>query len=114
VLMSFEAETALETALEIAQTLAPDKLPRFLGQLEEVRATALSRLTAVPAPVRQEAARDTLLNVKDAARTLGLSAGYVYRHHKEEPFRSFARPFGRKLLFSSHGIQSYLTGKCRR
>jgi len=55
-----------------------------------------------------------LLDVREAAATLGVSVGYVYRHHQEEPFRSFVKPFGRKLLFSRQGIQDYLSGNKRR
>jgi excisionase family DNA binding protein len=94
-----------EIALTAARTLTPEELPRLLGDLEEIRATALTRLTAlVPAPHPS----DELLNVKEAARRLGVSLGYLYHNHSHFPF---TRHVGRKLLFSADGIQAYLRSK---
>ncbi len=92
----------LEFALAQARTLAPAELPRFLGDLEEVRLTALARLTAPTTdPVTEE-----LLDVHEAARRLGCSADYLYHHHPQLPFTR--RPAGRRLLFSSVGLQQYV------
>jgi len=93
----------LEPALDAARRLPPNELPRLLGDLEEVRATALARLTA-PAP-QQQAQPDELLDVAEAARRLGVSTQYLYRHHPRLPF---TRRVGRKLLFSALGIAQYL------
>jgi len=95
----------LEHVLQAAQTLPAAALPELLGDLEQIRVTALARLTA-PAPAA--CSPDVLLNVKEAAERLGMSAGYVYRHHADFPF---VRRIGRSLLFSSAGIQTYLAGK---
>ncbi|MGA3090565.1 MAG: hypothetical protein ABSD75_18285 [Terriglobales bacterium] len=97
----------LEHVLQAAQTLPATALPELLGDLEQIRVTALARLTA-PAPVGS--APDTLLNVAEAAERLGMSAGYLYRHHADFPF---TRRIGRSLLFSSAGIQTYLAGSKR-
>src|SRR6267154_5961228 len=43
----------LESALSQANSLAAAELPRFLGELEEIRAIAFARLIAPPAPVTQ-------------------------------------------------------------
>src|SRR5207245_10893080 len=68
----------LESALTAARTLMPEELPRLLGDLEEVRATALARLSA-PAPAQMKP--DELLDVEEASHRLGVSTDYLYRHH---------------------------------
>ena len=92
---------ALRTALVEAQTAPSTELPRLLGDLEEIRATALARLTA------QESVQtsDELIDVPEAARRLGVSEDYLYHQHKRLPF---ARKMGRKLLFSSKGVDNYI------
>lgn len=92
---------ALEKALAEARTIPPAELPRLLGDLEEIRAVALMRLT--PGAESQE--NDELLDVNEAAKRLHVSPHYVYRNAKRFPF---ARRIGRKLLFSSAGLNAYL------
>jgi predicted DNA-binding transcriptional regulator AlpA len=98
----------LEHVLQAAQTLPAAALPELLGDLEQIRVTALARLTA-PAPATSSP--DTLLNVREAAERLGMSKGYLYRHHSMFPF---ARREGRALRFSSRGIETYLAGGAKR
>lgn len=91
----------LECVLNQARTLAPEDLPELLGDLEVVRTTALARLAApVTAPTADE-----MLDVEQAAARMNLSKDYLYRHHKRFPF---ARRIGRKILFSSAGLDSFL------
>jgi predicted DNA-binding transcriptional regulator AlpA len=94
----------LQPVLMAVQELPAGELPRLLGELEEIRCTAMARLTA-PAP---PAVDDTLLGVNEAAGRLGMSVGYLYRHHSEFPF---SRRMGKSLRFSSAGIQTYVSGK---
>jgi predicted DNA-binding transcriptional regulator AlpA len=91
---------SLKPALEEAKTVPAESLPRFLGDLAEVAATAQQRLCA-PAPVQPA---DELLSVRQAAQKLGCSTDFLY---KRGPF-PFARRLGRKLMFSSNGIDKYL------
>lgn len=91
----------LEPALALAKNLAPEQLPHFLGELEAVRVTALARI-ATPAA---ETKPDELVDVGQAAKRLGCSKGFLYHNHKRFPF---ARRIGRRLLFSSAGLDSYL------
>lgn len=92
----------LQTVLMAAQELPAGELPRLLGELEEVRCTAMARLTA-PAPAQSQA--DELLSAPEAARRLGISQDYLYRHHRDFPF---TRRVGRRLLFSALGIEKYI------
>lgn len=91
----------LEIVLMVAKELPPGELPHLLGELEEVRCTALARLTA-PAPVPQA---DELLDTAEAARRLGISRDFLYRNHGEF---SFTRRMGRRLLFSALGVEKYI------
>lgn len=59
----------LQDALSEARELAAEELPRLLGDLEEIRATAQSRLLAPPA----QAVPDEWLDVKQAAKLLRMS-----------------------------------------
>ena len=92
----------LQHALTAAKELAAEELPRLLGELEEIRCTALARLTA---PVSFIRPRDELLDVAEAAERLGISKDYLYRHHDKFPF---TRRMGRGLRFSALGIEQYI------
>jgi len=96
--MSCESLIAL---LTLAKSAPAEELPRLLGDLEEIRATAMARLTA---PASQPQA-DELLDVASAAARMGVGQDYLYRHHKQFPF---THRMGRKLLFSSLGIDAYI------
>lgn len=91
----------LEIALDLARTLPANELPRLLGDLREIEATATARL----ASPRIETKPDTLLEVPETAHRLGVSPDYLYRNHARF---AFTRRMGRKLLFSSSGLDQYL------
>jgi excisionase family DNA binding protein len=91
---------SLESALTEARILPANELPAFLGELEEIRVTALGRF-ATP----YVETRDELLDVEQAAGRLNVSQNYLYRHSRRLPF---TRRVGRKLLFSSSGLDLYL------
>jgi predicted DNA-binding transcriptional regulator AlpA len=92
----------LQTVMMAARELPAGELPRLLGELEEIRCTAMARLTA-PAPAQSQA--DELLSAAEAARRLGISQDYLYRHHRDFPF---TRRVGRRLLFSALGIEKHI------
>jgi predicted DNA-binding transcriptional regulator AlpA len=98
----------LEQALTAARTLPAEELLGLIGALEEVKATALVRLTA---PALQPQAPDSWLNMDEASPLLHMSKSYLYRH--ADRF-SFVRREGRSLRFSAQGIQEYLSGRRRR
>jgi helix-turn-helix protein len=95
--------TELETVLRMANELHPEKLPHFLGQLEEARQIARLRLTPAT-PVA--APPDELLSVKQAALKLGCSRDFLYK--RDLPF---VVRLGRKRMFSRNGIDKYLQHK---
>jgi predicted DNA-binding transcriptional regulator AlpA len=91
----------LASLLNCIADLPATELPGLLGELEIIRATVWLKMAA-PGPIQ---APDQLLPVGDAAQRLGVSKDYLYRHADQFPF---TRQMGRKLLFSSRGIDSYL------
>jgi len=93
----------LQHVLQSVREMPPEQLPRVLGELEEVRWAAMTRLSGPRQAPQTEP--DTLLAVGEASRRLGVSKDYLYRHREDFPF---TRRMGRKLLFSGHGIETYL------
>ena len=93
----------LELILVAARTLPSEELPRLLGDLEEVRATALARLSA---PIPAHHPPDQLLGVEEAASRLGISRGYLYHNHHRLPLGT--RRIGRALRFSAREIDKYI------
>lgn len=96
---------AADVLAQVARELPVEELPDFIGRLESIKATAWARLIA-PVPASQE--HDELLSVEVAAERLGISKDYLYRHSGEY---AFTRRQGRKLLFSSLGIEKHISQK---
>jgi excisionase family DNA binding protein len=92
---------SLESVLTLARSLPREELPRLLGDLAEISATASARLASSVVQARP----DEMLDVEEAARRMGVSKDYLYRHQRKFPF---ARRIGRKLLFSSVGLEKFL------
>jgi hypothetical protein len=90
----------LEAALRLARDLNRDELPKLLGELEEVRATAQARLATPPAPAQP----DQWVGIEEAAAMLSVSTDYLYHNHERYPF---VRRMGKRLLFSQAGIEKY-------
>lgn len=92
--------------MDQARNLPADQLADFLGEIEVIRITALARITTPP-PAESP---DGNVDVNEAARRLGVSPQYLYRHAGKFPF---VRRIGRKLLFSSEGLSKYLAAKSK-
>jgi predicted DNA-binding transcriptional regulator AlpA len=89
----------------VAGTPAPE-LPQLIGDLEAARAAAWARLTAAAADkapdVRGQQARN--LDVAEAAKRLGISRDWLYRHASELPF---ALRIGRRVVFDSLALERW-------
>jgi predicted DNA-binding transcriptional regulator AlpA len=96
----------LDAVLQLARQLHAEQLPEFVGELETIRATAWSRLTA-PGQSRAPA-EDELVDIEEASRRLGMSRSYLYRNSSLLPF---SRRVGRSLRFSAQGIDYYIRRK---
>lgn len=86
-------------------TPAPE-LPQLIGDLEAARAAAWARLTAPatdkPSDVSGHEARN--LDVAEAAKRLGISRDWLYRHASELPF---AVRIGRRVVFDSLALAQW-------
>jgi predicted DNA-binding transcriptional regulator AlpA len=92
-----------DALLDLARVLPAADLPEFLGAIERVRVTALARLTA---PVQEvSAGADRLVGISEAAERLACSTSYLYRNADRFPF---TRRRGRRLVFSSNGISTFI------
>jgi predicted DNA-binding transcriptional regulator AlpA len=89
----------------VEETPAPE-LPELIGELEAARAAAWARLTAPtgekPSVVPGQEARN--LDVAEAAKRLGMSRDWLYRHASELPF---ALRIGRRVVFDSVALERW-------
>jgi predicted DNA-binding transcriptional regulator AlpA len=89
----------------VEETPAPE-LPQLIGDLEAARAAAWARLTAPaadkPPDVPGQEARN--LDVAEAAKRLGISQDWLYRHASELPF---ALRIGRRVVFDSLALERW-------
>lgn len=83
--------------LRTARELSQESLPRFLGDLEEIRRTAEMHLRAAACSQLES---DELLTVDQASKRLGVSTDTLYRNEF-----AFTRHIGRRRLFSRNGIE---------
>ena len=93
---------------QLADALASmpmNELPRALGQLRELEATALARLYAAPPASEIVGQPEQLLDVENAAKRLNVSEDYLYRHWKKLPF---AHKYDWGVRFSARGIEEYI------
>jgi|GEM_PF-1166867 predicted DNA-binding transcriptional regulator AlpA len=93
----------LQVVLRAVREVPTEDLPALLGELEQVRYTAIARLSGPASPSPRE--NDRLASVEEAAGRLGISTDYLYRHADEYPF---TRRIGSRLLFSSSGIDQFI------
>jgi hypothetical protein len=95
----------LQSALQLAATLPPDRLPEFLGELEVCRIMALAR-------IRPGTDEDRTIDAQTAADELGIARSTFYRNHKRKPY-PFVSPEGGKLTASLAGLRKYQQAKRR-
>lgn len=94
----------LDAAIEAA---TPEEGPGLVVALSARLAAlgaSLAARTATPVPKQ-----DANVDVAEAARRLGVSVRYVYRHAQELP----AVRMGRRLVFSSRGLDDYIRRRAR-
>jgi excisionase family DNA binding protein len=89
---------------ERVNELAPDVARTLLAQLATLQAPLLARALAGGGA----AAADELLTIDVAARRLGLSEDWLYRHARKLPFTV---PIGRQLRFSARRLEAYIAAR---
>jgi predicted DNA-binding transcriptional regulator AlpA len=89
----------------LVEATPPHELPQLIGELEAAKAVAWSRLTAraadTPDPPPAEARN---LDIGEAAKRLGMSRDWLYRHASELPF---ALRIGRRVVFDSVALERW-------
>ena len=98
----------LQVVLRAVREVSPEDLPALLGELEQIRYTAIARLGEPTLPALREPGR--LLPVEEAAHRLSISTDYLYRHADDYPF---TRRIGGRLLFSSIGLDQFIASDSR-
>ena len=83
-----------------------EQIPAVIGQLAALQLGLAARLLQGQDHADQLDRGDTLLRVGDAAKRLGMTKDYLYRHADQLPFT--VRPGRRQLRFSSQGIDRYI------
>lgn len=98
---------------ERVSQLPPEAVPVMLGELERLRAVLWVRLTAGNHDGQGQSPSDgdRLLDVDEAARKLGKSKDYLYRHADDY---SFTVRDGRSLRFSEQGIEKFIRQRMGR
>jgi len=95
----------IQQLTDAVASMPPSELPRILGQLRELEATALARLYSVPRATEIVRQPEQLLDIAGAAKRLNVSEDYLYRHWKK---LSFAHKYDWGLRFSARGIDEYI------
>ena len=77
----------------IVESTPAAELPQLIGELEAARAAAWARLNAPAAEPLPDAPRQEPrnLDIAEAARRLGMSRDWLYRHAAELPFARLDR-----------------------
>ncbi len=98
----------LQSVLDAVGTLPADQLPRLLGELEEVRTTALARLTAPLVEASTDRIDLDVLDVAGAAAFIGMSQKWIYRHYEILPHLRLG--FGKRprLRFRRNDLSAWL------
>ena len=96
----------LDRVLADLDRLSTEAVPEAIGQLEAAKARLWARLT-LPVPTAPALdGPDTTVDVREAARLLAMSPGWLYRNARRLPFTR--RVGTRALRFSVAGIRRYL------
>lgn len=93
-------------SVEEVDALAAGGIPAFLAHLAALQLRAAARLASNTGEPAEQDAGDVLLGVAEAAKRLGTSEDWLYRHASELPFTR--RLSGRQLRFSGRGIEQYI------
>lgn len=99
----------LESVLDAVRTIPASELPGFIGQLAEVHAIALARLTA-PVPIKASDDRngDDVLDVAQAAAYINMSQKWIYRNHSILPHLRVGFGTRPRLKFRRRDLDGWL------
>ena len=89
---------------ESLDAVALNDVPDIIGALEAAKARLQLRLFGGREPVSASPVGSRCLDVKEAARLLGMSVDWLYRHGKELPF---SRKIGRSVRFDEAALREW-------
>ena len=99
----------LESVLDAVRTLPATELPAFIGQIAEVHAIALARLTSpLPASAIPDRNLDDVLAVDQAATYINMSVKWVYRHQGILPVLRVGFGHKPRLKFRRRDLDTWL------
>jgi hypothetical protein len=99
----------LQCVLDIVRIVPATDLPRLLGELEEVRTTALARLSApVPIKASDDRTGDDVLDVAQAAAYINMSQKWIYRNHSILPHLRVGFGTRPRLKFRRRDLDGWL------
>ena len=97
----------------LVEATPASELSNLIGDLEAAKAAAWARLTATPTDGRTAGpdpeARN--LDITEAAKRLGMSRDWLYRHASKLPF---AVRIGRRVVFDSRALERWNRGHAER
>lgn len=99
-----ELAGALLTLDKAASTVDLQDLPELIGRLVSVEERVRLRLRHGLRGADADASSDENLSAVDAARRLGVSPDWLYRNVRRLPF---ALKIGRRVVFSSNGLERW-------
>ena len=102
--MTDSLEDRYAAVLVLARDAPPENLPSVLGRLAEAEAIVRQRLHNLAPSNGPGKQPDEHVSVEEAARRLGISTRFVYKHADRLPF---IRRIGRRVLCSSRAIQDW-------
>lgn len=105
---SSESARRVVEDLEAARTLPPDHRQAVMIRLAAAQVAVAASLQESP---RSSGEADELLDVTEAAKKMGTTVDYLYRHARRLPFAVWLSP--RQLRFSRAGIERYIAEQAR-
>lgn len=99
----------LESVLDVVRNVPATELPALIGQLAEVHAVAISRLST-PVPVEAPGDRngEDVLDVEEAAAYIDMSAKWLYRHYTIIPHVRIGFGSKPRLKFRRRDLDAWL------
>jgi hypothetical protein len=99
----------LESVLDAVRSVPATELPAFIGQIAELQAIALSRLTSpIPAAALPDRNLDDVLGVDQAAAYISMSRKWVYRHQEILPVMKVGFGQRPRLKFRRRDLDAWL------
>ena len=105
--MQQQLECALKVIRELVPELPREEVPRLIGQLAEINASALLRLVAPP-PAQPQHDDNDCAPAPEAAAMLGIKLSTFYGVWKERYAHLRRNDVGGKLIFSKFAIREHI------